>query len=122
MAAAGQRLREGGLVAFPTETVYGLGASAYDEAAVRRIFEVGVLGVLCVFGAWGIICTCVCVHVPHTGVLKKKHPAPYLQKSTPFLSTLQVKGRPLTDPLIAHVAEPEQAWAVFQCGGGALIV
>lgn len=33
-------LRGGGLVAFPTETVYGLGANAYDERAVRRIFEV----------------------------------------------------------------------------------
>jgi L-threonylcarbamoyladenylate synthase len=32
-------LRRGGLVAFPTETVYGLGANALDEAAVRRIFE-----------------------------------------------------------------------------------
>lgn len=32
-------LRTGGLVAFPTETVYGLGANALDEAAVRRIFE-----------------------------------------------------------------------------------
>ncbi|CAN5630177.1 L-threonylcarbamoyladenylate synthase [soil metagenome] len=31
-------LREGGLVAFPTETVYGLGANALDPAAVRRIF------------------------------------------------------------------------------------
>lgn len=31
-------LRRGGLVAFPTETVYGLGADAFDEAAVRRIF------------------------------------------------------------------------------------
>jgi L-threonylcarbamoyladenylate synthase len=31
-------LRAGGLVAFPTETVYGLGANALDEAAVRRIF------------------------------------------------------------------------------------
>lgn len=37
---AGRLLRAGQLVAFPTETVYGLGASAYDEAAVRRIFEV----------------------------------------------------------------------------------
>lgn len=27
-----------------------------------------------------------------------------------------MKGRPLTDPLIAHVADPEHAWAVFQCG------
>ncbi len=35
---AAEVLRRGGLVAFPTETVYGLGASALDEAAVRRIF------------------------------------------------------------------------------------
>lgn len=47
-------LRSGRLVAFPTETVYGLGANALDEAAVRRIFE--------------------------------------------------AKGRPLTSPLIVHVA------------------
>src|SRR5688500_18902333 len=31
-------LRSGGLVAFPTETVYGLGASALDEGAVRRLY------------------------------------------------------------------------------------
>jgi L-threonylcarbamoyladenylate synthase len=33
-------LRAGGLVAFPTETVYGLGADASQPAAVRRVFEV----------------------------------------------------------------------------------
>ena len=32
-------LRSGGLVVFPTETVYGLGANALDAAAVRKIFE-----------------------------------------------------------------------------------
>lgn len=32
-------LREGGLVAFPTETVYGLGANALDEEAARKIYE-----------------------------------------------------------------------------------
>lgn len=32
-------LRRGGLVAFPTETVYGLGADALNEEAVRKIFE-----------------------------------------------------------------------------------
>lgn len=32
-------LREGGLVAFPTETVYGLGADALNTLAVARIFE-----------------------------------------------------------------------------------
>jgi L-threonylcarbamoyladenylate synthase len=31
-------IRAGGLVAFPTETVYGLGADGMNEAAVRRIF------------------------------------------------------------------------------------
>ncbi len=39
IAAAATVLRAGGLVAFPTETVYGLGADALDPAAVRRIFE-----------------------------------------------------------------------------------
>ncbi|MBQ9114463.1 MAG: threonylcarbamoyl-AMP synthase [Clostridia bacterium] len=32
-------LKEGGLVAFPTETVYGLGADAFNERAVLSIFE-----------------------------------------------------------------------------------
>lgn len=36
---AAKILRSGGLVALPTETVYGLGANALDAAAVERIFE-----------------------------------------------------------------------------------
>lgn len=36
---AAEILRRGGLVALPTETVYGLGANALDEAAVKSIFE-----------------------------------------------------------------------------------
>ncbi len=39
IAQAVARIRSGGVVAFPTETVYGLGASAFDAAAVRRVFE-----------------------------------------------------------------------------------
>ena len=38
VARAARLLRDGGLVAFPTETVYGLGADALSDAAVRRIF------------------------------------------------------------------------------------
>jgi L-threonylcarbamoyladenylate synthase len=38
VAAAADLLRRGGLVAFPTETVYGLGADATDPRAVARIF------------------------------------------------------------------------------------
>jgi L-threonylcarbamoyladenylate synthase len=59
IAAAATVLRAGGLVAFPTETVYGLGADALDPVAVRRIFE--------------------------------------------------VKGRPVFNPVIVHVASLEQA-------------
>jgi len=40
IARAAEVLRAGGLVAFPTETVYGLGADALSAVAVRRIFEV----------------------------------------------------------------------------------
>lgn len=36
---AANTLKNGGTVAFPTETVYGLGANALDEEAVRKIFE-----------------------------------------------------------------------------------
>src|SRR5438067_1668929 len=38
IARAARLLCDGGLVAFPTETVYGLGADATSEAAVARIF------------------------------------------------------------------------------------
>jgi L-threonylcarbamoyladenylate synthase len=39
ISKAAEILKRGGLVAFPTETVYGLGANALDERAVRKIFE-----------------------------------------------------------------------------------
>ena len=39
IAAAVTRLRAGGVVAFPTETVYGLGADVLSEQAVARVFE-----------------------------------------------------------------------------------
>ncbi len=39
IAEAANLLREGGLVAFPTETVYGLGGDATNERAVAAIFE-----------------------------------------------------------------------------------
>nr|MDD6335494.1 L-threonylcarbamoyladenylate synthase [bacterium] len=56
---AAQLLRQGEVVVFPTETVYGLGANALREDAVKKIFA--------------------------------------------------AKGRPADNPLIAHIAAPEQA-------------
>src|SRR5262249_7814148 len=38
IARAGEILGRGGLVAFPTETVYGLGANALDAVAVAKVF------------------------------------------------------------------------------------
>ena len=40
MRAAGARIATGALVAFPTESFYGLGADALDAAAVTRVFAV----------------------------------------------------------------------------------
>jgi L-threonylcarbamoyladenylate synthase len=39
VADAARSLRDGGLVAFPTETVYGLGADAANAAAIARLYE-----------------------------------------------------------------------------------
>lgn len=39
MKEAGDIIRRGGLVAFPTETVYGLGANALDKEAAKKIYE-----------------------------------------------------------------------------------
>jgi len=39
VAAAAHSLAEGGLVAFPTETVYGLGADAANAAAIARLYQ-----------------------------------------------------------------------------------
>lgn len=61
---AAQFLRQGELVAFPTETVYGLGASLFNERAITKIFE--------------------------------------------------VKKRPSTKPLIAHISHIEQAEEIAQ--------
>ncbi|MBA2495012.1 MAG: Sua5/YciO/YrdC/YwlC family protein, partial [Acidobacteria bacterium] len=36
---AAEFIRRGGIVAFPTETVYGLGANVFDESAIAKIFE-----------------------------------------------------------------------------------
>ena len=40
LAWAKEIIEKGGVVAMPTETVYGLGGSAFNDAAVRKIFEV----------------------------------------------------------------------------------
>ena len=40
ISAAADIIKSGGLVAVPTETVYGLACNGLNEAAVKRIYEV----------------------------------------------------------------------------------
>lgn len=40
LSLAGKIIKDGGAVAFPTETVYGLGADAFNGGAVKKIFEI----------------------------------------------------------------------------------
>lgn len=40
LGRAADALRDGGVVVFPTETVYGLGANAFDARAVARVFDI----------------------------------------------------------------------------------
>lgn len=40
IAEAARIIRRGGAVVYPTETVYGIGASALDERAILRVFEI----------------------------------------------------------------------------------
>ena len=37
---AAEVIQAGGLIAFPTDTLYGLGADALNEAAITRVYEV----------------------------------------------------------------------------------
>ena len=40
LSRAASVIKDGGLVAFPTETFYGLGASALNEEAIKKIFKI----------------------------------------------------------------------------------
>ncbi len=45
VTVAARAVRDGGLVVYPTDTLYGLGADPFDDGAVRRVFEVKGRGV-----------------------------------------------------------------------------
>ena len=47
VAVAAEVIKNGGIVAFPTETVYGLGANAFDARAVDKIFAAKGLSLSC---------------------------------------------------------------------------
>jgi L-threonylcarbamoyladenylate synthase len=99
---AAQILRAGGLVALPTETVYGLGANALDAAAVERIFAAKqrpawdpvIVHVACEAMLDGLVC-----EVPETArkLMKAFWPGPLtlLLPRTSAVPDAVTAGRPL---------------------------
>jgi L-threonylcarbamoyladenylate synthase len=92
---AARLIKEGKLVAFPTETVYGLGADAFNEKAVARIFEVKrrphldpIIVHIATFAQLAEVCSAICEKAkllarkfwpgPLTLVLPKSAKLPYI--------------------------------------------
>lgn len=73
-------LRTGGVIAFPTETTYGLGCDPRDEQAVRRIFAIKGRSwskpLLLVAGSWKQVRQVVRVNAAATKLAKKYWPGP----------------------------------------------
>lgn len=98
IAQAAEILRGGGTVAFPTETVYGLGANALDAAAVERIFAAKERP------SWDP----VIVHVGETAMLERV--AAEIPENARALMDAFWPG-PLTLLLPKHAAVPERVTA-----------
>jgi L-threonylcarbamoyladenylate synthase len=107
VARAGRLIRAGGLVAFPTETVYGLGADAANGEAVARIFEakgrpsfnplivhVPDLAAAEVLGSFGRDARALAAAFwpgPLTLVVARKHSCPVASLATAGLDTLALR-------------------------------
>ena len=116
-------LRGGGVVAFPTETVYGLGANAFDARAVARIFEIKArptFDPLIVHVADEAMLERVALDVPDrarvlmarfwpgplTIVLRKRHEVPDLVTAGLPTVAVRMPAHPVARALIEQAATP----------------
>jgi L-threonylcarbamoyladenylate synthase len=125
IAQAVERLRSGGVVAFPTETVYGLGACALNASAVRRVFELkgrpahnplivhvsGAEMARRVVRSWPTQAECLAASFwpgPLTLVLPKAESVPEVVTGGPGSVNIAVRcpDHPLTLALLAELGEP----------------
>ena len=107
VAAAARALAEGGLVAFPTETVYGLGADATNPAAIARLYQakgrpafnpliahVGDIAAARRIARFGAAATALAEAFwpgPLTLVLSKTHDCPVADLATAGLDTVAIR-------------------------------
>jgi L-threonylcarbamoyladenylate synthase len=123
IARAATVLRSGGLVAFPTETVYGLGANALDADAVARIFAAkgrpasnpvivhiaGLMQVNQVVSEWPPIAEVLAKRFwpgPLTLVLPKRKEIPDIVTAGGATVAVRVPGHPVALALLQAAALP----------------
>ncbi len=134
IARAAAALRAGDLVAFPTETVYGLGADATSDRAVAAIFavkdrprfnplivhlaEAAAAAALTVFDDRARLLGQVCWPGPLTLVLPRRAGAPVSLLASAGLETLAVRvpGHPAARRLIAEAGVPVAAPSANRSG------
>jgi len=133
IAEAAARLRAGGVVVFPTETVYGLGAETFNPAAVGLIYQVKgrpsnnplIAHVIDAAGArrlttrWDDRCEALVARFwpgPLTLVLPKSHDVP--TRSTAGLNTIAVRSpaHPVARQLLELVGTPLSAPSANRSG------
>jgi len=134
IARAARHLREGGLVAFPTETVYGLGANASDGRAIAAVYEAkarpqfnplivhvaGQEAAECL-GAFDVRAGLLAKSFwpgPLTLVLQRLDDAPISSLATAGLDTiaLRVPAHPITRALITFAGVPVAAPSANRSG------
>src|ERR1700737_1657318 len=134
VATAVRCLAEGGLVAFPTETVYGLGADATNSAAIARLYQakgrpsfnplivhVGDLSAAIRIGrfeATAITLAKAFWPGPLTLVLPKANHCPVADLATAGLDTIAIRvpAHPVARALIAALARPVVAPSANRSG------
>jgi L-threonylcarbamoyladenylate synthase len=127
LGAAARVLAEGGLVAFPTETVYGLGADATNPAAIARLYQakgrpsfnpliahVGDLAAARQIAAFDAAATVLAEAFwpgPLTLVLPKTRDCPVAELATAGLETIAIRipAHPLARELLRSIGRPVAA-------------
>jgi L-threonylcarbamoyladenylate synthase len=134
MRHAAQVLRAGGLVAFPTETFYGLGAAGLDAAAARRVFVVkgrpASMPLLLLVDSRAMVATVAAAISPHASELMERHWPGALSlvlrasRTVPVEVTagtgtvgVRVSGHPVARALVRALGEPVTAPSANPTGG-----
>ena len=130
---AAHQLKEGGLVAFPTETVYGLGACVFNETAVAKIFAIKgrptsnpmIVHIASsqeapkIAAGWDARCEALAARFwpgPLTIVTKRDQRVPSLVTGGRETVALRAPSHPVAQALLLAVAEPLAAPSANRSG------